>query len=108
MGLYVQRVARACLTTVHVAVRFPPIVQQNQRYVFPVLHQDKRTHHNIEIYELFCESRHIVNETERVFSDMVGSEDIVALSLACSIQYYDISRVLYFEVYVKRAPGLHL
>ena len=39
---------------------------------------------------------------------MVSSEDIVALSLACSIQYYDISRVFDFEVYVKRTPGLHL
>jgi len=67
----------------------------------PRLQQDEQTHHNVEIYELFCESRHVVDEAERVFSNVVGSEDIVALSLACSIQYYDISRVFDFEVYVK-------
>lgn len=66
------------------------------------------THRNLEINHLLGKGRHLVVEAEAVFSDALGCEDKVALSLFGSIHDDLVTGRGHGEIDIEGATGLDL
>jgi hypothetical protein len=64
------------------------------------------TDHDVKVDKLFCNGRHIVLKAERILSQVVRRQDIVALSLLLSVQDDHVPGVFHIEINID--DPLHL
>ena len=64
--------------------------------------------HDVEVDELLGQRRHVVLEAERVLSDRVRGEHVVALPLARAVEQDPVVWIADLEVDVELAAGLDL
>jgi len=58
-------------------------------------------HHDVEVDQLLCESRHVILEAERVLSNGIGGQNVVALPFAFAIEYDFLIWIFDVKVYVE-------
>jgi hypothetical protein len=80
-------------------VRSPPVhrseLAASQNMIGPA------TDHNVKVDKLFCNGRHIVLKAERILSQVVRCQDVVALSLLLSVQDDHFPGVFYVEINIE-------
>lgn len=65
-------------------------------------------HHDIKVDQLLREGRHVVGETERVLSHLVGGKDVVPLPFLLSFNHDRVRGVRHRPINIEGATGLNL